>query len=748
MLRSCNRRKHCMARRFHLVLCVILPSCLGCLHHNVIRDERDRYFLTQPSPDVPPPVEILPTPANCPQLPALGEPLDFQADRSQNPDATISLHEAVRMALRQSNVVRVTEGQSVRASVDTFYDIVAAEARVESELAEFDTTFESLLVGRNINRPPDSFFGPGLLQPQERDELSIDAGFRKKLRSGGKAGVAYLPDPGYLFIPDPDPSNFNPRLVGALDFTFEQPLWQNAGPAVVTAPIQISQLSAQQSAWEFKRSVMSAVADVGTAYWNLYAARIAAEATREVIPLLEEIVRLQEASFKTEWVIKADVAKAYAQLHRFQQDYVALQLEVVEQELRLRSLMGAAVDDGTALKPSSEPLKRRLELPSAVVFDTALTNQPEIVQKRIDVQIRKAEVLLAKNLLKPTLDFVALYRLNGLGDNLGDALDQLASLEFVDWNLGARFSVPLGRRQAASQTIAAEQRLLKDMRLLEQLEFSLYQDLAAILQRMEYSFREYELAEKRLAASKEWAEGARLRYENPNLDTTDAGFLVGFLDDYFLALRSQTDAAAVSADALASYNIELIRLEQTKGTILSFFAVDYLRDPCLQATRLATPDPAQILPPPPIEPQADDSVPATPPAAAAGLPLPSDGSRMTGPVTSIAQAQHLVAPPTVPTGFPILERRPLPDDEAVGSFDIHAATMAPFAPAEPNAAESDGDRPQDRSARDHGTPSAIVDSPSDRDPLPFFPTTIAVPQPFLGAAGANAANATPPSRLP
>jgi hypothetical protein len=61
------------------------------------------------------------------------------------------------------------------------------------------------------------------------------------------------------------------------------------------------------------------------------------------------------------------------------------------------------------------------------------------------------------------------------------------------------------------------------------------------------------------------------------------------VDDYYRALRFRTDAAIEVAAALTRYNIELVRYEEIKGTLLEFFAIDYLADPCRQAARLPKP---------------------------------------------------------------------------------------------------------------------------------------------------------------
>ncbi|MCA9217548.1 MAG: TolC family protein, partial [Planctomycetales bacterium] len=157
-----------------------------------------------------------------------------------------------------------------------------------------------------------------------------------------------------------------------------------------------------------------------------------------------------------------------------------------------------------------------------------------------------------------------------------------ATAEFADWELGALFSVPIGRRGAKASVRAAEQELIRDIRLLQQRRLSVMYDLSNHLRQLEYLYLRFETVEKQLAAANKWVNGARLRYQNPNPDTVDSDGLVNILNDYLAAIRFRTDAAADRAAIIARYNTELVRLEETKGTLLSFLGIEYLADPCNQ----------------------------------------------------------------------------------------------------------------------------------------------------------------------
>jgi outer membrane protein TolC len=505
----------------------------------------------------------------------------------EQPDKAIALQEALEVALSQPSITRVTRGSVVTASIGTFYDVQISDERLRAALAAFDTRFETELYTNQFRNPPDAFFGPGLAQPEQRDEAAITAGLSKPLSRGGLLSAAYNPSPGYFFEPDSTTSGFNPRYISELQLSYRQPVLRNAGLQVNVAPIQVARLEVEQSAWDFKRSLISTVRSVAVAYWDLYAARVAVEQYKQAIPLLEEIVRIQQESLRANLVIAADVAKARGQLYEYRQDYLRLQSEVVTQELRLRNLLKLPPTGGAGkFLPVTAPTDQRVQTTPNESFLVAMDNRPEIVRRRLNVSIRRLEVLVANNQRKPDLDFTALYRLNGVGENLGNALDQMINANFTDVELGLTLAMPIGLREKTAEAREARYRLVRDRRYLEEAMFSVSHQISEAVQRIEFAYREYEQAKLQLESGDEWVRGARLRYMNPEPDSKGTNWILQYLDDYYRALRFRTDAAIEVAETLNRYNVELVLYEEIKGTLLDFFAIDYMGDPCRQAAAL------------------------------------------------------------------------------------------------------------------------------------------------------------------
>lgn len=540
------------------------------------------------STPIPAPPQVELSRVNSGVVPAPG--FDVPASGFDSTPISMTLHEAIEIALAQSRVARVSLGDSVAASPNTFYDVEVSEEQLRAALASFDAQFASQIYTNEFKNPPDSIFGPGISQADQRDEAAITAGLTQPLIRGGSLSASYRPSPGYFFVPGSTGGGFNPRYISATEFIYRQPLMRNAGRQVNVAPLQVAQLAVEQSAWDFKVALIESVQSVVESYWELYAARVAVKEYENVLPVLAEIVRIQEESFQANLVIASDVAKARSQQYAYQQDYLRLQSEVLVLELRMKNLLNIAPSDSGVVRPITKPTTRPVATTPNESYYTAIESRPEIVQQRLNVRLRRLEVMVANNQQKPDFDFTALYRMNGLGENLGDALDQMVDAEFTDVELGFTLSMPVGLRQKKSETQAARFRYARDQRLLQQGMFSVSHEIAEAVQKIDFTYLIYEKATLRLRSSSQWVQGASLRYRNPAPDSSDNNWMLQYLDDYYDALRDHTDAAIEVAEALTRYNIELVRYEKAKGTLLEFFAVDYCGDPCRQAKRLRKSD--------------------------------------------------------------------------------------------------------------------------------------------------------------
>lgn len=511
--------------------------------------------------------------------PAELTPLPFEKQKLPFEDRGIRLADAIATALQHSDVVRVMDGGAVFVSPSTAYDVAAREADRDAAYATFDPKISAGYIGSKINEPPSSFFGPGISQQTRRDEGQFTAALSSLMQTGATASLSYAPPLGYLFIPNGDTSLFNPIYSAAIVAEARQPLLRGAGLEVNRAPLRIAQLRLEQSTWELKQAVLAQVRSVEEAYWDLQSAYILLQAVDSVIPLAEEAVRIERERLASEMAIRADVARAQVQLAQFRQQRIRYEAAARDRENRLRNLIGLPAVDGGRLVPVDPPRQLRPELDADAALAAALGNRPDLVQRRLSLRIRELECLVAQNNLKPQVDLQALYRANGVGQQLDDAIHQAGILDYTDWTLGMTFSMPLGNRAAKAAWRAKEAQLARERALLRETVRNLGYRISDLIRESTSAWDQYEQTRERVAACQEWLQASRVRFAfpPPNLQSPDALLLL--LYDYQTALRAYVEAVGDASVLLAGYNGSLARLEEVQGTLLDSRAIQLADDP-------------------------------------------------------------------------------------------------------------------------------------------------------------------------
>jgi outer membrane protein TolC len=358
-----------------------------------------------------------------------------------------------------------------------------------------------------------------------------------------------------------------------------QPLLQGAGRDFNRAPVVVARLQSDQSLWDFKRDMLSLVRSVEEAYWNLYAAHGALRAVEEVIPLVQEIVRIRESEVEFEIARMDELGEARTRLAEFRQNRIQAMAAVLNQETLLRNLLGLPPSDQRRLVPVDEPLRVPIAIDWNATVSTAVNTRPDIVRQRLAVRVREVQLLVANNGLKPQLDVNGLWRINGLDNELDEAIGLLNDNQFTDWQLGVTLNIPLGYRLASANVRAAQLTLDKDRAQLRQTVHAATHELSDIVREVDSVYQQYLVAEERLRASRQWEEGLRIRAE-PQLA---AGPLLSAQNLYLQALDAMTRAAVNVSGLVARYSIALARLEEAKGTLLVTNNIHLQEDPCVRA---------------------------------------------------------------------------------------------------------------------------------------------------------------------
>jgi hypothetical protein len=212
----------------------------------------------------------------------------------------------------------------------------------------------------------------------------------------------------------------------------------------------------------------------------------------------------------------------------------------------------------------------------------ALQHRPDLHRRQIEIDIRRQELIAARNQLLPQLDARALHRASGLRDQLNDSLRDMWSFGFNDWSYGIALTAPLGNRSARANLHAIELSLARDAALLRSLQDQVGYELAESLQDARLQHSQYLSALRQVEQTLKWRDLAKLRYEEPPLPPADLNqivqrsgqetFLVA-LFDYQSAIEAHVNALSLVAQALTEYNIALARLEERRGTLAARWSI-------------------------------------------------------------------------------------------------------------------------------------------------------------------------------
>lgn len=494
----------------------------------------------------------------------------------------LTIHEAINVALSNSEAVRnlglLDAGSDVDKirSIITVYDPLAAEAAADAQWGIFDPLWTTTMQWDRIDIPPGTSFSGIGNRPPELDTADFYTSVEQLFPCGARYRTDFVTD--YLFNPNnPAGLDPNPQYFSYAQFGVNQPLLQGLGVGVTMAPIRIAAAQAERTDWQFKQEMLALVRSVETTYWALYAHQQNLRAIDEVLPMFREVVRIREQQSAQAAGTESETARARSESLLFEQRRLDTLSQIAEQQLVLRNLLGLPPDDCRYIKLVALPMRPRPVESLSDAVATALNQRPDVLRQRLAVYVAQQEQIVACDSLRPKFDFNAFWRINGLGEDLGESLDVLGENDYHDWQLGFTFQVPLGRRQGRANVRAARFNIQSERALLQQTAHQASYEVADAYRRILYLSHQHQIVSDRVVALGQWREGAKAQFDNP-----PSGMSTVFaLEIYLQNLRDIVEATNNANAILADYNSALARLEEVKGTLLDIRRVEVVGDATL-----------------------------------------------------------------------------------------------------------------------------------------------------------------------
>jgi outer membrane protein TolC len=344
--------------------------------------------------------------------------------------------------------------------------------------------------------------------------------------------------------------------------TLDQPLLRNSWIDINRLQIKIDKANLKISEQALRLQVMQSVTAVMTNYYSLLYARGNVDAQATALKLAQQLVaeNLKRVEVGTLAPLdeKQSESQAAASLAALQQAQQALTI----QENQFKSLLTdnyAEWADVTPI-PSEQLMAVPQDLDLQESWRLAVTQRPELVQQKLNVEKQNVTLKYLFNQVFPLLDVSGTYGRNAFASSFGNALSDIRSGNASYYAYGASVSIPLGGNLSARANYKAGKATLKVILLqLKSLEQNILvtvdNDVGAVrssLQQVNATRDARIYAEDALAAEQKKLENGK-----------STSFVV-------LQLISNLTTARVNEIlALASYNNTVTQLALDEGNTLN-----------------------------------------------------------------------------------------------------------------------------------------------------------------------------------
>lgn len=537
----------------------------------------------------------------------------------------LSLEEATRITLTNSQVMRqlgaVVQEQAPETisrnlinsvSVATTYDPALVESATgtasgsqfngtgpEAALSAFDAQLDSAISWQKNDRPVNvgGFASAFQSRAFQQDAATANIGISKTTATG--MNVAFRNNTTY-------DANTNLILQNAPAFSqwgtnFEtfvsQPLLQGAGAQYnrIAGPfafeqyaqngvnpfdgVMLARIRTDQSLADFEGAARNLMRDVEQAYWNLYftyrdleARKIGRDSALQTWKTIAALARQGARGGSAD-----REAQARAQYFQFKAQVEQGLSSLYTAENRLRYIMGLSHTDGRLIRPSDEPTTAQVAFDWVSVHSEGLSRRVEVRKQKWTIKQRELELIAARNHLLPRLDAFGTYRWVGGGDDLfGDdqagatpfspgvgAFNVLTDGNFQEWEMGLRFSLPIGFRQQMSTVRHHQLLLARERALLQDLELEVSHQLSDAIRDLDLNYSLTETNFNRRAAAQREVEAVETSYK-ANRVTLDL-----LLD----AQRRRSDAETAYYRSLVDFNLAITDVHYRKGSLLDYNGV-------------------------------------------------------------------------------------------------------------------------------------------------------------------------------
>jgi outer membrane protein len=223
-----------------------------------------------------------------------------------------------------------------------------------------------------------------------------------------------------------------------------QPLLRNAGTTVTMARIRLAALASDIAFQEYRRQVMTLIAQAEASYWDLYLMQEQSRISEESVALASQIFDDNQARHEVGKMSELEVLQAQAGLSLRQSRQNEARLRVFEGANRITGFYSdPAVRTDAAVRVTDEPAIVEIGLSPYNNYQMAFAMNPDYAIRQKQVEQEEIRVKYTRNQRLPTVDLKGSYGFNGLGRSPGGSWDNIENTDFPSWSLGVEMRIPI-----------------------------------------------------------------------------------------------------------------------------------------------------------------------------------------------------------------------------------------------------------------------------------------------------------------
>jgi outer membrane protein TolC len=354
---------------------------------------------------------------------------------------------------------------------------------------------------------------------------------------------------------------------GQVGINFSQPLLKNFWIDQNRLNIRVGKNRLKYSEEALRLQIMQIITTLEQAYFDLIFNRENVLVQEKAVELAERLVAENRKKLEVGTLAPLDLQSAEAQAATSRANVIAAQAQLGTQERVLKGLITEEYLIWASLEliPTATLTAQPPIVNLQDSWSKGLTQRPDIIQSKLDVERAGIQLKYDRNQLFPQLDAFATGGYAGAGKEFSDALHNIEERNLPFYTFGGRFSFPLSNTSARNNYKSAKATLEQLVLTLKRLEQNIMIQIDNDIGNIRADFDQVH------------ATRTAREYQESALDAEQKKLESGKSTTYTVlqVQRDLTNARGAEIQALDTYNKRLSQLSLDEGSTLDRLGIRF-----------------------------------------------------------------------------------------------------------------------------------------------------------------------------